>query len=120
MIRAALVAVRLAVALFLGLATLQLLVNPPVVAAYAASGLPTGRRIALCCVEMLAAVLFVPRPTVWLGAAGLLASFTTAGWVHLRLGQPPKLLAGYAVVVLTLALATGLAHRSEPAAGSGR
>jgi hypothetical protein len=119
-IRSALVAVRLAVALFLGLATLQLLVNPSVVASYAASGLPAGGRIALGGLELSAAVLFVPRRTVWLGTAGLLASFATAGWVHLQLGQPPNLLAGYAMVVVTLALATGLAHRIEPAAGSGR
>jgi hypothetical protein len=119
MIRSALVAVRLAVALFLGLATSQLLANPSVIAAYAASGLPTGGRIALCGVELLAAVLFVPRATVWLGVAGLLASFATAGWVHLQLGQPPNLLVVYAVVVVALALATGMAHRFELAAGSG-
>jgi hypothetical protein len=110
-IRSALFVVRLSVATFLGFATLQLLVNPSVVASYAASGLPTGGRLVLCGIELLAAVLFVPSPTVWLGVAGLLASFATAAWVHLQLGQPPNLLAGYAVVVVTLALATGFAEQ---------
>lgn len=120
MIRSALFALRLSVALFLGLATSQLLVNPSVVASYAASGLPTGGRIVLCGVELVAAVLFVPRPTVWLGVAGLLGSFATAGWVHLRLGQPPNLLAGYAVIVVALALATGFADQFERPSASGK
>jgi hypothetical protein len=111
MIRSTLFALRLSVALFLGIATSQLLVDPSVVASYAASGLPTGGRIVLCGIELVAAVLFVPRQTVWFGVAGLLASFATAAWVHLRFGQPPKLLASYAVVAVALGLATRLGER---------
>jgi hypothetical protein len=117
-IRSALFVLRLSVALFLGMATSQLLVNPSVVAAYATSGLPTGGRIVLCAVELVAAVLFVPGQTVWFGVAGLLASFATAGWIHLRLGQPPNLLVSYAVAVVVLAFMTRAADRPEPPTAS--
>jgi hypothetical protein len=100
-------------------ATVPLLFRADTIAAWATLGLGHRSRWALCCIEIVGALLFPFERSVIPGAVLLVSTFLAAAALHVRHGLWPWWLAGYAVIVVALAWPTQKlsARRSAHAAG---
>ncbi|HEX9140078.1 MAG TPA: hypothetical protein VF848_09825 [Steroidobacteraceae bacterium] len=96
--------------------TFPLLISHQEIGAWSAMGLGDRLRIGLAAIELLGAVLFAFEATVTTGLALLLTAFVIAALIHVRQGQVPWWLAGYALAAVLLRY---FSRRAAPAAASG-
>jgi hypothetical protein len=82
--------------------TVPLLHDPRAIAGWSAAGLHDTIRIGLAATELIGAALFAIERTAASGLVLLLISFSAAAAIHLRLGDRPWWLAGYAIAGILL------------------
>lgn len=87
-------------------ATVPWVFKAETISAWAAIGLGNPSRWTLCCIEIMGAFLFAFERTVIPGMGLLITTFLVATFLHLRHGMWPWWLAGYTLIVVTLAWMT--------------
>jgi hypothetical protein len=93
--------------------TMPLMINPRAVADWSATGLHDELRVGLAAIEVLGAALFAFDGTALAGLLLLLISFIAAAVIHLRLGDRPWWLAGYAIAGILLLYFTHRVRRQN-------